>query len=139
MDSPGLRPQRGFEEAVARRSLIARHRRALLLESIGAVVVCGALFESLHYVDGARFDLQAAFGMALFTFSVALILLFHHVNEVLDLECPRCREMFHGDGVEQASTPFRRRCAHCSLPAAPSRAATPSSPPGGPFGGAGGA
>ena len=108
-----------------RRRLIARHRRALALESLAAVVVCGILIDSLHYVDAANTDLQAAFAMALFTFAVGLILLLHHANEVLDLECPRCEELFHGDGLERVSTPFRRRCAHCSLPASPQRAETP--------------
>ena len=135
MDSPSPRERGGLAHAVARRQLIAGHRRALLLEAIAAVVVFGALIESSHYIAAATIDLQGAFGLALFTFSVGLILLFHHANEMLDLECPHCQEMFHGDGVEQASTPFRRRCAHCELPASPRRAATPSAPPGGGAGG----
>lgn len=113
------------ETPEARRRGIVRHRRALVLEASAATIVCAALVESLHYIDRAPVDLQAAFAMALFTFSVGVILLLHHAGELLDLECPRCQEMFHGDGVERASTPFRRRCAHCALPVSARNSETP--------------
>ena len=106
-------------ETLAGRHLIAGHRRALGIESVAAVTVLIGLVESLRYVDGAAEDLQIGFGLAMFTFSIAVILLFHHAGEVLDLVCPRCQETFHGDGIEQAASPFRRRCAHCQLPASP--------------------
>jgi hypothetical protein len=102
----------------ARRRIVG-HRRALGIEATAALIVLVGLVESLRYVEGAAGDLQIGFGLALFTFSVAILLLFHHAGEVLDLECPRCAEAFHGDGVERASSPFRRRCAHCELPASP--------------------
>ena len=113
------------ESVEARRRGIVRHRRALVLEASAATIVLVALVESLTYIDHAPFELQAGFAMALFTFGVGLILLLHHAGELLDLECPRCQEMFYGDGVERASTPFRRRCAHCALPVSSRRSETP--------------
>ncbi len=99
------------------RRTIARHHMALLMEATAAALVAGCLIEGLHFVERAAGDLQAAFALALFPFCAGLVLLFHHVNQVLDLDCPRCDEAFHGDGIDAASVPFRRRCAHCGLPA----------------------
>lgn len=96
---------------------IAGHHRALALESGSAAVVLVGMVESLRYIDSAPGDLQIAFGMALFLFSIAIVLFLHHACEVLDLVCPRCQEMFHGDGVVRVASPFRRCCAHCELPA----------------------
>lgn len=110
-------------ETLDARRRIAGHRRALGIETVAAVTVLIGLVESLRYVDAAAGDLQIGFGLALFTFSIAVILLFHHTGEVLDLACPRCQETFHGDGIERAASPFRRRCAHCELPASPRRGA----------------
>jgi hypothetical protein len=103
----------------ARLRHIAVHRRVLAFEGTAALAAMFGLIEAVHYIDAATRDLQFAFGMALFVFAVALILLFRHANEVLDLECPHCAEPFHGDGVEELSTPFRLRCAHCASSAAP--------------------
>ena len=111
-----------MQEAIAnttdrRGRQIALHRRILGFEATAALVAMFGLIEGVHYIDAATRDLQFAFGLALFVFAVALILLFHHANEVLDLECPHCADLFHGDGVEQLSIPFRLRCAHCERPA----------------------
>lgn len=104
-------------QTVTRARQISLHRRVLAFESTAALAAMLGLIEGVHYIDAATGDLQFAFGMALFVFAVALILLFHHANEVLDLECPHCADLFHGDGVDHVSTPFRRRCAHCERPA----------------------
>ena len=115
-----------MDEAIAKTTAtrgrqVALHRRILAFEGTAALAAMFGLIEGVHYIDAATPDLQFAFGLALFVFAVALILLFHHANEVLDLECPHCADLFHGDGVEQLSTPFRRRCAHCERPASSAR------------------
>ena len=103
--------------------LIVGHRRALAIETAAAAGVLAGLVEAVGYVETAPPDLQIGYGLALFLFTIAMMLLFHHATELLELECPRCKEIFHGDGVERFSSPFRRRCAHCEMPPSPRRGA----------------
>ena len=119
------RTQMGRAEAAAllqaHRRHIAAHRRILGFEAVSALLVGLGLVEAVQYVEHALPELQVAFAIAVFVFSAGFFLLLHHVGEVLDLECPRCHEAFHGDGGEHVATPLRRSCASCGLPVSPRR------------------
>jgi len=100
---------------------LAAHRRTLGFEVLASIGVAIALVEVVPLMELAAADLQIGFSIAAFLFGCGVILFVHHASEVLDLECPRCSEPFHGDGVEQTASPFRRHCAHCGLPSSPRR------------------